>query len=110
MSGVDWVTDFTTPAAVLEKISACARAGANMVVGTTGWYSELEYVKDLVEKSGTGFLYGSNFSVGGNLYFEIVRVTAQALDMGYTAQIVKRHHEQKKDAPTGTAASRQKHF
>ncbi len=110
LHGMDCVIDFTTPSAVLENISACARAGVNMVVGTTGWYSELEYVRGLAEKSGAGFLFGSNFSIGVNLYFEMVKIAAQALNMGYTAQIVERHHEQKKDSPSGTAASMQKIF
>ena len=44
-----------------------------MVVGTTGWYGELEKVRQLVEKSGTGFLYAANFSIGINLLFEVAQ-------------------------------------
>lgn len=104
LRGVDVVIDFTTPQAVVQHIEACARAGASVVVGTTGWYAELPRVKELVEKSGIGFLYAPNFSVGVNVLFEIARAAGVALKHGYAGHIVERHHEQKKDKPSGTAA------
>src|SRR5713226_2588354 len=64
---VDVIIDFTTAQAVLENIEVCVRAGKNMVVGTTGWYGELAKVRQMVETSGTGLLYGANFSVGVEL-------------------------------------------
>ena len=104
LRGVDVVIDFTTPEAVLPNIEACAQAGASIVVGTTGWYAELPRVKELVERSGIGFLYAPNFSVGVNVLFEIARAAGAALKHGYAGHIVERHHEQKKDKPSGTAA------
>src|SRR5256885_925356 len=99
----DCVIDFTTPAAVIPNIIACTQAGANMVVGTTGWYDKLPQVKELVQHSKSGFLYAPNFSIGVNVFFEIAEAAAAALKSGYTARIVERHHAQKKDAPSGTA-------
>ncbi|HEV2021607.1 MAG TPA: dihydrodipicolinate reductase C-terminal domain-containing protein [Terriglobales bacterium] len=104
LRGVDVVIDFTTPQAVVQNIEACAKAGASMVVGTTGWSAELPRVKELVERSGIGFLYAPNFSVGVNVLFEIARAAGAALRHGYAGHIVERHHEQKKDKPSGTAA------
>jgi 4-hydroxy-tetrahydrodipicolinate reductase len=104
LRGVDVVIDFTTPQAVLPNIEACAKAGATMVVGTTGWYAELPRVKALAERSGIGFLCAPNFSVGVNVLFEIAREAGAALRHGYAGHIVERHHEQKKDKPSGTAA------
>jgi len=103
----DVVIDFTVPQAVLENIQACARAGKNMVVGTTGWYGRLEEVGRTVESSGIGFLYGANFSIGMNLMLEIARTAAPAPKYGYLAQIFERHHASKKDAPSGTALTLQ---
>ncbi len=105
---VDVVMDFTTPQAVLENIEACIGAGKSMVVGTTGWYSELEKVRHLVEKRGSGFLYAANFSIGINLLFEAARTAAGILRHHYSGQIFERHHAQKKDAPSGTAVTLQK--
>ena len=99
LADVDAVIDFTTPQAVLGNIEACVGAGKNMVVGTTGWYGELERVRQLVEKSETGFLYGANFSIGINLLFEAARTAAGILQHQYLGHIFERHHAQKKDAP-----------
>jgi 4-hydroxy-tetrahydrodipicolinate reductase len=106
--GVDAVIDFTTPQAVKANIEAATRAGANMVVGTTGWYDSLPQIRQAVESSGTGFVWASNFSIGVNLFFDIVRAGAKALNYGYKASIMERHHVHKKDAPSGTAVSIEK--
>jgi 4-hydroxy-tetrahydrodipicolinate reductase len=100
---VDVVIDFTAPHCVLANIEACVRAGKNMVVGTTGWHSELARVRQQVEQGGTGLLHGSNFSIGINLFYDVARAAAAALQHGYSGQIFERHHAQKKDAPSGTA-------
>jgi 4-hydroxy-tetrahydrodipicolinate reductase len=102
------VIDFTTPGCVLNHIRACTEAGKNMVIGTTGWHSELSRVRVLVEQHGTGFLYGSNFSIGVNLFFDLVRDTIPAIEHKYLPHIYERHHVHKKDAPSGTAASMQR--
>ncbi len=105
---IDVVLDFTTPQAVMGNIEACVGAGARMVVGTTGWYADLEKVRRFVETSGSGFIYGANFSIGINLLFEAARTAAGILQHQYSGQIFERHHAQKKDAPSGTAATLQK--
>jgi len=100
---IDAVIDFTTPDAVLAHIEACVKSGKNMVVGTTGWYKDLDHVRALVEQHKTGFVYAANFSVGINLFFDVVRAAATALRHDYSGQIFERHHVHKKDAPSGTA-------
>ncbi|HYM77830.1 MAG TPA: 4-hydroxy-tetrahydrodipicolinate reductase [Candidatus Dormibacteraeota bacterium] len=100
---IDAVIDFTTPHTVGPHIEACVKAGKNMVVGTTGWYKDIDHVRALVERHQTGFLYAANFSVGVNLFFDIARTAAAALRHDYSGQIFERHHVHKKDAPSGTA-------
>ena len=102
------VIDFTTPHGVIENIAACLHAGKNMVIGTTGWYGEIPSIRKEVEQAGTGLVFGANFSIGVNLFFDIARTAAAALGHGYTGQIFERHHAQKKDAPSGTAIAIQK--
>jgi 4-hydroxy-tetrahydrodipicolinate reductase len=99
------VIDFSSPTAVMDNIYACVHHRANMVVGTTGWYDKIPQVKRLVEQSGAGFLFGANFSIGVNLFFEVARAAAGALQQGYAGQIFERHHAHKKDAPSGTAVA-----
>jgi 4-hydroxy-tetrahydrodipicolinate reductase len=105
---IDVVIDFTTPQAVLANIAACAREKKAMVVGTTGWHAEIDHVRLTIEQSGSGFVYGSNFSVGVNVFFEAVHAAGIAAKMGYVVKIVERHHAQKKDSPSGTAATMQR--
>jgi len=108
LANVEVVIDFTAPHCVIANIEACVRAGKNMVVGTTGWYGELDRIRQLVEEHNTGFVYSPNFSIGVNLFFEVTRNSAAALRHGYSGQIFERHHVHKKDAPSGTAIEMQK--
>lgn len=108
VNGIDVVIDFTTPHCVLKNIRECVRLGKDMVVGTTGWYEQIPNIKAEVERGGTGFIFGSNFSVGVNLFFELVKTAAPALKQNYAAHIYERHHVHKKDAPSGTAATMQR--
>jgi 4-hydroxy-tetrahydrodipicolinate reductase len=105
LSDTDVVIDFTTPDAIVPNIEACARAGANMVVGTTGWYDQMQHVRDTVKRYDTGFVFGANFSVGVNLFFDMAKAAAPALTLAYSGQMVERHHAQKKDKPSGTAVA-----
>lgn len=108
LAAVDMVVDFTAPQCALENIHACIAAGKSMVVGTTGWYDDIPKIRAEVESHSVGFVYGSNFSIGVNLFFELVQSAVPALTQKYGAQIYERHHSQKKDAPSGTAAIMQK--
>ena len=104
----DAVIDFTEPGAVLTNIEACLSANKAMVVGTTGWYGQMDRVRSAVKKVRTGFVFGANFSYGVNLFFQIVQAAAPALTHGYSGHITERHHVQKKDAPSGTAVAIQR--
>jgi 4-hydroxy-tetrahydrodipicolinate reductase len=108
LQGVDAVIDFTTPDAVLGNIAQCVAAKIPMVVGTTGWYGEIDRIKQEVEQAGAGFVFGSNFSYGVNLFFQIARTAAPALQHNYSGHITETHHVHKKDAPSGTAIALQR--
>lgn len=99
----DVVVDFTVPDCVLANIRACVSAKKNMVVGTTGWYADIPAIRAEVETQKTGFVYGSNFSIGINLFFDLVQTSLPALQHKYLPHIYERHHVHKKDAPSGTA-------
>jgi 4-hydroxy-tetrahydrodipicolinate reductase len=108
LAGIDAVLDFTTPAAAVSNAEACIRARKNLVVGTTGWYDEVPRLRELVLAANTGLVYGPNFSIGVNLFFEIAAIAGAALKFDYSGQIFERHHAGKKDAPSGTALTIQK--
>ena len=98
---VDVVLDFTTPESALENIRACLALGARIVVGTTGWYYQLNEMKALALRRGGALLYGTNFSMGVQ---ELFKITAEVAKLpGYSFHIDETHHIAKLDAPSGTA-------
>jgi 4-hydroxy-tetrahydrodipicolinate reductase len=105
LGDADVCVDFTEPNAVIENIKAAAASRVAMVVGTTGWYDRLEEARGLVEASGIGLVYGSNFSVGVNLMFKITQYAAELFSRfpSHDPFIEEAHHKFKKDAPSGTA-------
>ena len=101
----DVAIDFTQPDTVVDTIRKVAAAKTNMVIATTGWYDQLDEVRKIVEESGIGLIYSPNFSLGVNLFFEVVEEAAKRfgkLDI-YDAFGYELHHNQKKDSPSGTA-------
>src|SRR6185437_6516136 len=64
LAGIDVVVDFTAASAAVENMRAVLSLGKHIVVGTTGWYSHLDDVRELALKRGGGLLYGTNFSIG----------------------------------------------
>jgi len=101
---VDVAMEFTTPEAAPENIRRLAVLGVNTVTGTTGWFDELSSVGEAVAKSGNGLVWAANFSVGVNLFFQIVARAATLLSNHpeYEAWGWEIHHSAKKDAPSGT--------
>ncbi len=101
----DVAIDFSTPGSVLRNIDTCFAAGTPVVVGTTGWYGHLQEIKDRCLDSNNSLLYGSNFSIGVNLFFFANRVFAKMMNAypQYDVQVEEIHHTQKLDSPSGTA-------
>ncbi len=102
---VDVCIDFSTPASVVNHVEAVVECGKNIVVGTTGWYSELPKVKKLVQKAKTGLVYSPNFSLGMNIFFQMLASAARYFDRYdmYDVAIHETHHNAKADSPSGTA-------
>jgi len=101
LAGVDVVIDFTAPEAAVENIRAVLSLGGRIVVGTTGWYAQVNDLKALAIKRSGGLLYGTNFSIGVQKLFRLTAELAQI--EGYTFSIDETHHTSKLDAPSGTA-------
>jgi 4-hydroxy-tetrahydrodipicolinate reductase len=102
---VDVAVDFTTPDAVLGNVSALARLGVNVVLGTTGWQPHEAALRAAIAAAGTGIIAAPNFSVGVVLFDAIVARAAAlfAAQQDVGAWLHEAHHATKKDAPSGTA-------
>lgn len=107
LKGVDVCIDFTNPEAVLNNVLQISEQGKSIIMATTGWLVKEPKIKEIVEDSKIGFLYASNFSVGVNLFFKMVRQAAQIINQfdDYDIYSYEMHHNRKKDAPSGTALS-----
>lgn len=105
LKGVEVAIDFSTAEAVLRNVEACLLANVPLVEGTTGWNSEKENVKTLVENYDGAFVFGANFSIGVNLFYRIAAAASKLFSRfsQYETFIEERHHSRKKDAPSGTA-------
>src|SRR5262245_34455447 len=76
----DVVIEFSTPATAVKNIYKCFDAGIPVVVGTTGWYDEMEEIKQRCLDGNHALIYASNFSVGVNILFEISRKLAKIMN------------------------------
>ncbi len=103
-SGAVVAIDFSQASAVETNVRLCGKAGIPIVIGTTGWDASQEKVRRMVSEAGIGCVAGSNFSIGVNLFLQIVRSASRLLSTaGYDAYILEAHHRGKKDFPSGTA-------
>jgi 4-hydroxy-tetrahydrodipicolinate reductase len=97
--------EFTTPDAAVSNIDLCLEAGVPVVVGTTGWYGEIEKVRTRVRNAGGALLCAPNFSIGVAVVKALCNRAAELLRGldGFDVHLTETHHAQKKDAPSGTA-------
>jgi 4-hydroxy-tetrahydrodipicolinate reductase len=102
--GIDVAVEFSTPVAAILNIEKLAAAGVNTVVGTTGWTEHAARARTAVEKAGTGLVWSPNFSIGVNIFIQLVAEAARrfAPYQEYGAWAWEIHHSTKKDAPSGT--------
>lgn len=106
LTGFEVIIDFTTPDAAVQNMRACLATGAKMVVGTTGWYSQLDDMCAIAARRSGALLYGTNFSFGVQVLYRLAD-TLRQLARGYELSIEETHHVTKVDAPSGTALSLQ---
>lgn len=105
LRGVDVAIDFSTASALGALVEAAQGAGVALVVGTTGWDDRAAEIEIACREGGIAMVHASNFSPGANILFFLARMAAsRAAGFGtYSAGIEERHHDQKKDSPSGTA-------
>ena len=98
---IDVLVDFTQPKSIYENAIYCLNNGIKIVIGTTGLKDEeIENLKKLSSEKNTGCLIAPNFSTGAVLMMMFAKQAAKYFD---NAEIIELHHNQKKDAPSGTA-------
>ena len=97
----DVVIDFTQPAGIYEHVCLYMNEKIKSVIGTTGLSEEqIKKLKELSKENNTGCLIAPNFSTGAVLLMMFAKQAAKYFN---NAEIIELHHNQKKDAPSGTA-------
>ncbi len=101
----DVAIEFSTPHSAVQNIYRCFEASLPVVVGSTGWYNELEKVKEACLKGNQSMFYASNFSLGVNLFFKVNKYLAGLMNKypEYEVSMEEIHHIHKLDKPSGTA-------
>jgi len=104
LNGVDVAIEFSTPQAAAANLLRLAELGVKTVCGTTGWFDQLPTVQQAFIKSNSALVWGANFSVGVNIFLQIVAQAAGLLakQPEYEAWGWEIHHSEKKDPLSGT--------
>jgi len=101
----DVAVHFAIPSTVQMHVEELAKLRKPIVVGTTGWAKQAQAIQSIVESEGIGLVYASNFSVGVNLMYRLLREAGSLFDRfaEYDVAVHEVHHKDKLDAPSGTA-------
>ena len=105
LKNADVAIDFSVPDSAVANISECLNNGIPIISGTTGWLTNYPKMVQLCEEKNGSFIYGSNFSLGVNVFFELNEYLAKMMAnlKQYNVSMEEIHHTQKLDAPSGTA-------
>jgi 4-hydroxy-tetrahydrodipicolinate reductase len=98
----DVLVDFTRPEATLTQLEPCRTAGKRMVIGTTGFTATQKAELGKAAQD-IALVLAPNMSVGVNLCFKLLDLTARVLGEEMDVDIIEAHHRHKVDAPSGTA-------
>ncbi|MFM9988703.1 4-hydroxy-tetrahydrodipicolinate reductase [Flavobacterium sp.] len=107
LENADVAIDFSIPDSAVCNIKQCFDTNIPVVCGTTGWLERYNEIVSLCESKNGSFIYGSNFSLGVNIFFELNNYLAKMMSnlKQYKVSMEEIHHTQKLDAPSGTAIS-----
>lgn len=107
LNNPDVVIEFSLPEVAFDNIKACLENKIPVISGTTGWLERKPEIENIAVQNETAFLYGSNFSLGVNLFFALNEKLADLMKNvnEYSCQLEEIHHIHKLDAPSGTAIS-----
>lgn len=101
LRGAEVAVEFTVPSASQNNVAALIDAGANVVVGTTGWTDDaLAAVDKQASDAGVGVLVAPNFSLSAVLAMSFAEKAAALFE---SVEIIELHHPDKVDSPSGTA-------
>jgi 4-hydroxy-tetrahydrodipicolinate reductase len=105
VKSADVAIHFAIPGTVLSQVEQLADLGKDVVLGTTGWQNDRAKIQAHVERKGIGLVHASNFSLGMNIVYHLLREAGLLFDRfeEYDVSVHEVHHKEKLDSPSGTA-------
>jgi len=105
LSDAEVVFESTNPKVCVENLRKLCQAGKNIIVVTTSWYEYLPEITQLAEENQVRILWSSNFSIGVNVYYQIIEAASKIMNKvnEYDIWGTEIHHRNKLDSPSGTA-------
>lgn len=105
IKNTDVIIEFSQPEFAKNNILFAIENNIPIVVGTTGWYDDYDFLKSQVLEKNGALLAATNFSVGVNIFFKLNEYLAKIMNTqeAYDVSVKEIHHTQKLDAPSGTA-------
>ncbi|MBN1525718.1 MAG: 4-hydroxy-tetrahydrodipicolinate reductase [Spirochaetales bacterium] len=106
-NGADAAIEFALAEGIDERIAYYLREKLPAVIATTGWHDKLDAIRQKTVSGGGSILHGSNFAIGANIFFAMVRNAVSIINQfpEYDVLGYELHHKRKKDSPSGTALS-----
>jgi 4-hydroxy-tetrahydrodipicolinate reductase len=105
LKAADAVIEFALPDGIEKNAALYSQYDLKAVIGTTGWVEKKETVFKPFENGKGAYLYGSNFSIGAQLFFRMTAAVSRMINKveEYDVMLTEYHHNKKVDAPSGTA-------
>ncbi|MFT7613936.1 MAG: 4-hydroxy-tetrahydrodipicolinate reductase [Parvicellaceae bacterium] len=105
LAEADVAIEFTSPESAKTNILLCFNSNTPVVIGTTGWYENMDEIRAEMDSKNGAMLPATNFSLGVNIFFEINKRLGALMNNQhqYDVMIEETHHIEKLDAPSGTA-------
>lgn len=105
MESIDVAIDFSHPDALIINFDKVLKTGTPLVIGTTGWLNRIQEKDSKCKDAETPVIYGSNFSLGVQLFAKLIRRAGELFGGSelFDEVLHEVHHTRKADAPSGTA-------
>ena len=99
------IVECTSPESFLNHFESLCALQKDIIIVTTGWYEQMDTIRDIAINANIRVMWSSNFSIGVHLYFKMIEAAAKMINKyeDYDIWATELHHKKKVDAPSGTA-------
>lgn len=105
LANADVVVEFSVPEGIEERMMTYAKAKVPAVIATTGWYADMDRIRQRMQETECSIIWSGNFAIGVHLFFNLVRSAARRMERfpEYDPVVQELFHAGKGDSPSGTS-------